>query len=46
MLDGTGRQPGLWMQAHLVDPDVLLADLATSGLEVRTGGSEGTQSPS
>jgi saccharopine dehydrogenase (NAD+, L-lysine-forming) len=36
VLDGSGRRPGLWLQAHLVDPDVLLADLAACGLAVRT----------
>ncbi len=46
VLDGTRRRPGLWMQGHLVDPDVFLADLAASGLEVRTGASEVSQSPS
>ena len=36
VLDGSARRPGLWMQAHLVDPDVLLADLTASGLAVTT----------
>lgn len=36
VLDGTIRAPGLHMQAHLVDPDPFLADLAGFGLEVET----------
>ena len=36
VLDGSVRRPGLWFQAHLVDPEVLLADLTTSGLVVTT----------
>jgi len=39
LLDGTVRRPGLWHQAHLVDPDVLLTDLAAMGLTVEIDGS-------
>jgi saccharopine dehydrogenase (NAD+, L-lysine-forming) len=36
VLDGSVRRPGLWLQAHIVDPDVLLADLTAAGLAVST----------
>jgi saccharopine dehydrogenase (NAD+, L-lysine-forming) len=36
VLDGSVRRPGLWLQADLVDPDVLLADLTAAGLGVNT----------
>lgn len=37
LLDGHARTPGLWLQAHLVDPDRLLVDLAAMGIEVTDG---------
>lgn len=36
MLDGSIRSPGLHLQAHLVDPEFLLADLSAFGLVVET----------
>lgn len=36
MLDGSIRRPGLHLQAHLVDPEPLLADLRAFGLQVET----------
>lgn len=36
VLDRSGRRPGVWLQAHLADPERLLSDLADVGLEVRT----------
>lgn len=37
ILDGSIRRPGLHSQAHLVDPEPFLRDLAALGLNVRTG---------
>ncbi len=36
VLGGSIRAPGLHLQAHLVDPELFLADLAAFGLEVET----------
>lgn len=36
LLDGSIRRPGLHLQAHLVDPDTLLRELAGFGLAVET----------
>lgn len=36
MLDGSIRRPGLHLQAHLVDPEPFLADLAAAGLVVES----------
>lgn len=36
VLDGSIRAPGLHLQAHLVDPELLLAELSAFGLEVET----------
>jgi len=33
-LDGSARQPGLWMMGHLVDPTRLLADMERMGVSV------------
>lgn len=34
-LDGSIPKPGLWMQAHLAEPDRLIEDMQRMGLEVR-----------
>jgi hypothetical protein len=36
VLDGTGRRPGLHLQAHLVSPGPFLDDLSALGLQVET----------
>jgi saccharopine dehydrogenase (NAD+, L-lysine-forming) len=36
MLGGSARRPGLHLQAHLVDPEPFLAELAAAGLVVET----------
>jgi saccharopine dehydrogenase (NAD+, L-lysine-forming) len=33
-LDGEARRPGLWHQAHSVDPERLLRDMAGMGIEI------------
>lgn len=33
-LDGSIRRPGLWLQAHAVDPDRLMVDMEQMGIEV------------
>jgi saccharopine dehydrogenase (NAD+, L-lysine-forming) len=34
-LDGSIRQPGLWMMGHIVDPDRLLGDMRRMGVDVQ-----------
>ncbi len=36
VLDRSGRRPGLWLQAHLAEPEGLLRDLSDLGLDVQT----------
>lgn len=38
VLDGTGRKPGLWCQANLVEPKRLMADLQRMGIEIQEEG--------
>jgi saccharopine dehydrogenase (NAD+, L-lysine-forming) len=33
-LDGSIRKPGLWLQAHLVEPNRLMADMQRMGIEI------------
>ncbi len=34
-LDGTARRPGLWLQAHIVEPERLMADMERLGISVQ-----------
>jgi saccharopine dehydrogenase (NAD+, L-lysine-forming) len=34
VLDGSARKPGLWTQAHLVEPNRLLADMQRLGIQI------------
>jgi saccharopine dehydrogenase (NAD+, L-lysine-forming) len=36
ILDGSARRPGLWLQAHVVEPERFIRDLARLGAEVHT----------
>jgi saccharopine dehydrogenase (NAD+, L-lysine-forming) len=35
LLDGSARKPGLHFQAHLVEPQRLIRDMARLGIEVK-----------
>ena len=35
-LDGTGRKPGLWTQAHLVEPVRLMRDMQRMGVDIQS----------
>lgn len=37
-LDGSARRSGLWLQAHFVEPERMLADMARLGVGVRLSG--------
>ena len=45
VLDGSIRHPGLHLQAHLVEPESFLADLAGLGLQVETNVSPVSDAP-
>ena len=42
-LDGSIRKPGLWLQASLVEPNRLMADMGRMGIEVRDDEERPTQ---
>jgi len=35
ILDGSIRQPGLWLQAHIVEPDRMMLDMERMGIQVQ-----------
>jgi saccharopine dehydrogenase (NAD+, L-lysine-forming) len=35
-LDGEIRKPGLWMQAHIVEPNRFMGDMQRMGISVKT----------
>ena len=35
VLDGSARKPGLWLQAHLVEPGRLMKDMQRMGIEIQ-----------
>lgn len=45
LLEGDIRRPGLHLQAHIVEPVRLLADMERMGIEVQTGSGPGQMEP-
>jgi len=38
ILDGSARRPGLWLQAHIVEPKRMMADMERLGIDVQSSG--------